>query len=192
MLSTLSSARFPPVEDRPMIRVALPDADVVRLEEILRTTDDPKLRHRVQIVLMAHRRRRHPDIAADTGTSHRSVTRWLNAYLDHGLDGLRPKKARGATPKLTPDLAPVLRQWVIAGPAKQGLDRANWTYAELADHLLKARGIRVGKSALQAFGARHGIRPCRPTYKFLRGDPAQQQKAREEVAELKKGPRRAT
>lgn len=41
---------------------------------------------------MAHRGRRHPDIAADTGTSHRSVTRWLNAYLDRGL---RPRKAKG-------------------------------------------------------------------------------------------------
>jgi transposase len=175
-----------------MIRVALPEAEVGRLEEILRTTDDAKLRHRVQIVLMAHRGRPHPGIAADTGTSHRSVTRWLNAYLDRGLDGLRPRKAPGAKPKLTADLAPVLRQWVIDGPAKHGLDRANWTYAELADHLYKTHGIRVGKSALQAFGARHGIRPYRPTYRFLRGDPARQAKAREEIADLKRGRRPAT
>jgi transposase len=174
-----------------MIRITLPDAEVERLEDVLRTTTDRKRRHRVQIVLMAHRGRRHPDIAADTGTSQRSVQRWLNAYLDRGLDGLTPRKAKGATPKLTPDLAPVLRQWVIDGPAKQGLDRANWTYAELADHLLKTHGLRVGKSALQAFGAKHGIRPYRPTYRFLRGDPAQQQAAQEEVAALKKGPRPA-
>ena len=174
-----------------MIRITLPDAEVRQLEEILRTAADPKLRHRAQIVLMAHRGRRSPDIAADTATTPRSVQRWLNAYLDRGLDGLRPRKAPGAKPRLTADLAPVLRQWVIDGPAKQGLDRANWTYAELADHLFKARGIRVGKSALQAFGAKHGIRPYRPTYRFLRGDPAEQGKAREEVADLKKGPKRA-
>ncbi len=175
-----------------MIRISMPGGELRQLEAVLRDTADPKLRHRVQIVLMAHRGRRHPDIAADTGTSHRSVTRWLNAYLDRGLDGLTPRKAKGARPKLTPDLAPVLRQWVIDGPAKHGLDRANWTYAELADHLLKTRGIRVGKSALQAFGARYGIRPYRPTYRFLRGDPAKQQKAREEIEGLKKGRPRAT
>lgn len=175
-----------------MIRISLPDDDLRRLEAVLRDTPDPKLRHRVQIVLMAHRGRRHPDIAADTGTSHRSVTRWLNAYLDRGLDGLTPRKAPGARPKLTADLAPVIRQWVIDGPAKHGLDRANWTYPELADHLLKTRGIRVGKSALQAFGAKHGIRPYRPTYRFLRGDPAKQQKARDEIADLKRGRPRAT
>lgn len=168
-----------------MIRISLPDDDVRRLETMLRDATDAKLRHRVQIVLMAHRGRRHLDIAADTGTSPRSVQRWLNAYLASGLGGLRPRKAPGAKPKLTADLAPILRQWVIDGPAQQGLDRANWTYAELADHLFKTKGIRVGKSALQAFGAKHGIRPYRPTYKFLRGDPAKQAKAREEIAALK-------
>ena len=175
-----------------MIRITLPDAEVGQLEEVLRTTADAKLRHPVQIVLMAHRGRRHPAIAADTGTSPRSVQRWLNAYLEGGLDGLRPRKAKGAAPRLTPDLAPVLRQWVIDGPAAQGLDRANWTYAELADHLYKTKGIRVRRSALQAFGARHGIRPYRPSYRYLRGDPAAQQQSREEVAELKKGRRPAT
>ncbi len=175
-----------------MIRTSLPDDDLQRLEDAFRETPDAQLRHRVQIVLMAHRGRRHPDIAADTGTSPRSVQRWLNAYLDRGLDGLRPRKAPGAKPKLTPDLAPVLRQWVIDGPAKHGLDRANWTYPELADHLLKTRGVRVRKSALQAFGAKHGIRPYRPTYRFLRGDPVKQATTRQEIAGLKKGRRPAT
>lgn len=170
-----------------MIRVVLPAADLAKLEEVFRTTPEAKLRHRVQLVLMAHRGRPRGDIAADLGCSRSSVQRWLNAYLDRGLDGLTPRKAKGAKPRLTADLAPVLRQWVIDGPAKQGLDRANWTYPELADHLLKTRGLRIGKSALQAFGARHGIRPYRPTYKFLRGDPGKQAEAREDIAELKKG-----
>src|SRR3954470_13183680 len=109
MLSIVSVGAFArPVEDRPMIRIALPDAEVGRLEEVLRTTSDAKLRHRAQIILMAHRGRRHPDIATDTGTTPRSVQRWLNAYLGRGLDGLRPRKAPGAKPRLTADLAPVL------------------------------------------------------------------------------------
>lgn len=174
-----------------MIRISLPDAEVRQLEGLFHTTTNATFRHRIQIVLMAHRGRKHPQIAADTGTTPRSVQRWLNAYLAGGLGQLQPRKAKGAKPKLTADLAPILRQWVIDGPAKQGLDRANWTYAELADHLLKTKGIRIGKSALQAFGAKHGIRPYRPTYRFLRGDPGKQQKAREEIADLKKGRRQA-
>jgi transposase len=170
-----------------MIRIQLPDAEVESLEQLLRSTADPKFRHRAQIILMAHRGRPHPQIATDTGTSQRSVQRWLNAYLDGGLERLRPRKAKGAAPKLTEGLAPTLRQWVIDGPSGQGLDRANWTYEELAEHLFRAKGIRVGKSAMQAFCRRHEIRPYRPTYRFLRGDPEKQAVAREELAVLKKG-----
>ena len=170
-----------------MIRIALPDADAGHLGRIFHDTDEVRLRHPTQIVLMAHRGRPHGDIARDTGTRTRSVQRWLNAYLIGGLDALRPRKANGARPKLTDDLAPILKRWVIDGPVKQGLDRANRTYAELADHLSKHRGIRARKSALRAFRHRHEIRPYRPTYRFLRGDPEKRAIARTELAELKKG-----
>jgi transposase len=152
-----------------------------------RTTPDRKLRDRLQIVRLAHRNRPHRDIAADLGVTPRTVQRWLNAYLERGLDGLHARQAPGPTPKLTDDLAPVLRRWVIDGPVACGLDRANWTYPELADHLFHQRGVRVRKSAMQAFCHRHGIRPYRPTYRFLRGDPAKQAAARGELAALKKG-----
>ena len=169
-----------------MIRVHLPADELRRLQQTFRTTDDRRLRDRTQLVLLAQRGRPHQVIAADLGISPRSVQRWLNAYLERGVEGLRPRQAPGAQPKLTAALAPVLRQWVIDGPAKQGLDRANWTYAELADHLYKTRGVRVQKSAMQVFCHRHGIRPYRPTYRFLRGDPAKQAAARDDLADLKK------
>jgi transposase len=173
-----------------MIHISLPAAELRQLQQLFRSTDDRILRDRVQIVLMAQRGRPHQEIAADLGVTPRTVQRWLNAYLERGPDGLRPRKAPGATPKLTADLAPLLPRWVIDGPAKQGLDRANWTYAELADHLFKTHGVLVRKSAMQVFCHKHDIRPYRPTYRFLRGDPDKQAAAREDLAALKKKPRR--
>ena len=98
-----------------MIRINLSDQDLSLLERAFRTTQDRKLRDRLQIVRLAHRNRPHQDIAADLGITPRTVQRWLNAYLERGLDGLRPRKAPGTPPKLTPDLAPLLRRWVLAG-----------------------------------------------------------------------------
>lgn len=175
-----------------MTRIQLPPKEVEHLESVLRTTTDPELRTRVQIVLMAHRGRPHGQIACDTGTSRSSVQRWLNAYLERGLDGLRPRKPGGSRPELTAEIAPVLRSWVLEGPRAQGLDRANWTHAALAEHLARTHGIRVGKSAMQVFCRKHDIRPDRPTYRFLRGDPQKQAEAREDLAELKRGRRRAS
>jgi transposase len=81
-------------------------------------------------------------------------------------------------------MAGEIRRWVIEGPAAQGLDRANWTHAELADHLRKAHGITASRSAMPRFCRRHDIRPYRPTYRHLRGDPMKQAEAAEELAEL--------
>jgi transposase len=84
-------------------------------------------------------------------------------------------------------MADEIKRWVIEAPARQGLDRANWTHEELADHLLKTKGIKTSRSAMQRFCSRIGIRLYRPTYRYLRGDPDQQATAREDLAGLKKG-----
>src|SRR2546423_12888574 len=110
-----------------MIRIQLPPSEAERLETLFRSTDNRKLRDRLQLVLMAHRGRARQDIAADLGVHRKTVTRWLNAYCANGLDGLRPKKAKGRPGKIPRALADEVRRWVIDGPARQGLDPANWT-----------------------------------------------------------------
>jgi len=172
-----------------LIRVHLPPQELSLLQQTFRTTSDRRLRDRSQIVLLAQRGRAHQAIAEDLGISPRTVQRWLNAYRARGLDGLQPRRAPGAKPKLTAELAPIVQQWVKDGPVKQGLDRANWTCAELADHLYKTKGVRVQKSAMHVFCSRHDIRPYRPTYRFLRGDPVKQAAARKDLAALKKKPK---
>ena len=172
-----------------MIRVQLPASEADRLDTLFRSTADPKFRVRLQIVLMAHRGRARQDIAADLAVHRKTVTRWVNAYLDAGLDGLRPRKAKGTPGKIPAALADEVKAWVIGGPAGQGLDRANWTHAELADHLLKAKGIRTSRSAVQRFCAGIGIRLYRPTYRHDRGDPVRQAKAKGDLADLGNGRR---
>ena len=118
-----------------MIRIQLPPPEAERLQTLFRATADPKLRHRLQIVLMAHRGRPRQDIATDLGVHRKTVSRWLNAYCDGGRDALRPKKAKGTPGHIPEGIADEVKRWVIEGPARHGLDRANWTHEELADHL---------------------------------------------------------
>jgi transposase len=175
-----------------MIRIRLPEAEARLLESEFRSTEDRKLRDRLQIVLLAHKGRKHQDIATDLCLNRRSVQRWLNAYCERGLAGLLPGKARGKDPGIPASMADEIKRWVIEGPAGQGLDRANWTHEELADHLYKTKGLKTSRSAMHRFCSKLGIRPYRPTYRYLRGDPDKQAKAREDLADLKKGRPTAT
>ena len=68
------------------------------------------------------------------------------------------------------------------GPQAQGLDRANWTHEELADHLRKTHGICTSRSAMQRFCRKIGIRVYRPTYRYLRGKPEKQAAAKQDIA----------
>ncbi len=169
-----------------MIHIHLPQEESQRLDRAFREETDPKFRDRIQIVRLAARDRPHQQIAENLAVTPRTVQRWLNAYLEHGLDGLRPRKAPGAPGKIPAELADEVKRWVIEGPAAQGLDRANWTHEELADHLLKAKGIRTSRPAVGRFCRKIGIRLYRPTYRYLRGDPNKQEQARQDIAELKK------
>jgi transposase len=168
-----------------VIRIQLSDAEAQRLEQAFRRATDRKLLDRLQIIRLAHRGRKHQQIAADLGITPRTVQRWLNAYLEAGLAALKPRKAKGQAPSIPAELAEEIRRWVIDGPTGQGLDRANRTQAELADHLRKTHGISASRSAMPRFCRKAGIRPYRPTYRFLRGDPVKQAEAREELAELR-------
>ena len=168
-----------------VIRIKLSDDQARRLEQVFLQATDRKLRDRLQIVRLAHWGRPHQEIAADLGITPRTVQAWLNAYNRGGIAALVPRKAKGHPPAIPGHLAGIIRRWVIDGPAAQGLDRANWTHAELADHLRKTHGITASRSAMQRFCRSHGIRPYRPTYRLLRGDPAKQAEARVELAELR-------
>jgi transposase len=174
-----------------VIRICLPPAEAARLDHAFRHEIDPKVKDRLLIVRLAQRGRPHQDIARDLTVTPRTVQRWLNAYLDKGLAGLGRRKAPGRRPALPDTLADEVRRWVIDGPAAQGLDRAGWTHAELADYLLKAKGLRASRAAVGRFCRKVGIRLYRPTYRYLRGDPVKQAQARQDIDALKKKRRQA-
>jgi transposase len=169
-----------------MIRIELKPEERTELERTFKATPDRRLRHRCQAVLMAERGRRRGQIAEDLGVHRASVHRWLRAYQARGLEGLTIRWAAGQPPRIPEDRAVTILAWVKDGPQGCGLERANWTYAELAAHLHRTHGIEGRATAMRAFCRRHGVRPYRPTYRYLRGDPERQEAARRELEGLKK------
>jgi transposase len=156
------------------------------LVKVMKTTLDERLRVRCQAVLMAARGRPHGHMAEDLAVSVRTLQRWLNRYYQQGLSGLEIRWVPGRAAKIPASLAPEILDWVRQGPAGCGLDRANWTYEELAIYLYHVKGLTVSATTMRTFCRRHGVRPYRPTYQYLKANPAQQEIARYDLEVLKK------
>ena len=169
-----------------MYRIVLTQDEEQVLEQTFKATSDRRLRGRCQAVLMAARGRARHLIAQDLGVHRTTLRLWLQSYREQGLQGLHIQWAPGKPRRIPVELAPTLGAWVQGGPASCGLQRANWTYAELADYLYTQTGIAVQEPALREFCQHHQIRPYRPTYRYLRGDPQRQAAAKVELAGLKK------
>ena len=174
-----------------MRRIRRTAAEQAPLEQTFKTTPDRRLRDRCQAVLMAHRGRKRQTIAQDLGVHRTTVRLWLKQYQERGAAGLQIHWAPGQPGRIPETLAPTIHAWVQDGPQGCELDRANWTYEELATHLYRTTGIEVKRTAMRVFCQRHAIRPYRPTYRYLRGNPEQQQAAQEELTALKKSPDRS-
>jgi transposase len=171
-------------------RCVLTPGEEQELEQTFKVTPDRRLRDRCQAVLRAVRGRARRLLAQDLGV-HRTILRlWLQRYRERGLSGLSIQWACGQPPRIPATLAPTIVVWVRGGPTSCGRQRANWTDAELGAYLSQQPGIRVRETALREFCHHHQIRPSRPTYRYLRGDPQRQAQARAEWGALKKKPRR--
>jgi len=175
-----------------MRRIGLTTTDHAHLEHLFKTTPDRRFRDRCQAVLMRSRGRKRTAIAQDLGVHRTTVRLWLKQYQERGVPGLQIHWAPGQTGRIPETLAPTIQAWVKGGPQSCGLDRANWTYEELATYLYQTTGIEVKRTAMRVFCQRHNIRPYRPTYRYLRGDPEKQQAAQGELAALKKKRRRGS
>ncbi len=169
-----------------MMKVTLSNQEHQQLVEAMKTTTDARLRIRCQAVLMAAHGRPHGHLAEDLAVSARTLQRWLNRYRQQGLGGLAIRWAPGRAAKIPASLAPEILGWVRQGPAGCGLDRANWTYEELAIYLYQVKGLTVSTTTMRTFCQRHGVHPYRPTYQYLKADPAQQETARHALQALKK------
>ena len=134
-----------------MRRMQLTTVEHEQWEDIVKTTSDRRLRDRCQAVLMASRGRKRTTIAQDLGGHRTTVQLWLQPYHERGVEGLPIQWAPGQPRRIPETLAPTIQEWVKAGPAGCGLDRANWTYEELATYVSQTAGITVKRTAMRDF-----------------------------------------
>jgi hypothetical protein len=167
-----------------MSYIQLTEHGLELLEPARETTADAQFRHAAQMYRMSRRGRRRPEKAPLTSTGPHSVHPRLNARREGEVEGPRTsvQAAKRASPELTDELAPTLRQTFIEYPVGWGLVRSKQACSDLAGQLVRSRVVRVRRPPLQASCHWQGFGPYRPTYRVLDRNEEEHAVAGEEQA----------
>jgi len=103
-----------------------------RLRQMYDQADCPRLRRRVQIVLLMQAGYAMPEIARITRQSAWTVRRWLHRFEAEGCAGLEEAPRSGRPPVLTTAIELFLREAVARSPRDYGYARPGWTTVLLA------------------------------------------------------------
>lgn len=169
---------------RQAIRVLpLTEAQRSELDALYRTTKQPRLRTRAQMVLLsAEQGLKATEIAAIVRESDDTVLRWLKRYLAEGVNGLSDAPMPGRPTKVTEHYRTELLSAVRRRPRSLELPYSLWTLQRLADYLAEKTGLRLSIEAVRQALKKAEIVLSRPQHKISSPDPEYQVKKRRSKA----------
>jgi transposase len=115
---------------------------------------------------------RQADIARKYGVNPSSVCRWKKRLEERGIEGLKARKAPGASPKLSTEQQRVLREILLQGAAAYGYDIDLWTLKRVAEVIRKEFGVSYHFRSLGGVLHRMGFSPQKPKRRAAERDQA--------------------
>lgn len=109
-------------------------------------------------------------LVEDLGVARSTVNQWLRWYDTSGADGLRPRKAPGAAPKLSEKQRAELVELIEAGPQASGYTSGVWTGPRIGDLIRKKFGVRYHNHHVPRLLHQLGFSVQRPRKRLARAD----------------------
>jgi putative transposase len=168
-----------------MIRIQLDDATRMQLQSLRRTALPPKVRDRLEMVLLSDAGWSPPRIARHLGCYHQTVRDLLHDFRQRGSQALYPRPTGPA-----PDTG---RRDRILGLLRDLLSQdRTWTAAQLAE-ALRPHGLPLGDRQVRRYLRlrKAGYRRTASTLHHKQ-NPAKVERAKGVLGNVKKKPRRAS
>jgi transposase len=102
------------------------------------------------------------EVADFLGVNPRSVRRWVKAYREQGLAGLRAKPAPGRLPKLTARQEQHVLGWIQRSPTEFGFATELWTAPRVADLIYRKFRVSFHPRYINQWLAQRRITPQKP------------------------------
>jgi transposase len=139
--------------------------DRQRLARALGDTDDVRLFHRCQAVLLVAEGRPIPEVAGITGLAQSTIDALRDQYLrTHRVSSLE-ERGRSGRPRAAPEVteARILRE-LERVPLRLGYRTNVWAVPLLSEHLNERYGCRISPRTLRRRMREAGLRCKRPRY----------------------------
>jgi transposase len=109
-------------------------------------------------------------IIAELEVVRASVNQWLRWYDTTGTEALRPRKAPGPAPRLTPAQREELGVLIDAGPQASGYTSGVWTGPRIGDLIHRRFGVRYHNHHVPRLLHQLGFSVQRPRKRLARAD----------------------
>jgi len=136
----------------------------------MKNTDNKKEYRRLLAILQKGESRTFEDIADEHGVSIRSVQRWVAAYIQSGIDGVKMNKPGGSKSSITDEDKEIILSALFNDPHIFGYLRNTWSLRSLANCLTNELGIPISFKHLQRITKDLGVRYKRPKLELLHGE----------------------
>ncbi len=151
-------------------------SDLAALRESVRAEPCAQQRDRFRAVLLAAGGEDGEALAGDEiarriARSPRFVDQWVGRYRGGGLAALRPRKARGRAPALTPGQLAAFKARVVAGPAAADGGVCRLGGADARRILREEFGAAMTLGAAYRVMRRAGLSCLRPRPRHRKNDP---------------------
>ena len=136
----------------------------------MKNTGNKKEYRRLLTILQKGECRTFEDIANEHGVSSRSVQRWVTAYIQRGIDGVKVNKPGGTKSSITDEDKEIILSALFNDPHMFGYLRNTWSLRSLANCLTNELGIPISFKHLQRITKDLGVRCKRPKLELLHGE----------------------
>ena len=136
----------------------------------MRNTNNKKEYRRLLAILLKAEGRTFEDIANEHGVSSRSVQRWVTAYIQNGIDGVKMKKPGGSKSGITDEDREIILSALFNDPHLFGYLRNTWSLRSLAKCLTNELDIPISFKHLQRITKDLGIQCKRPKLELIHGE----------------------
>lgn len=163
-----------------------------RLRTLLKrakSSGDLKTWRRAKAVLGYLRGRSVIEMTEELDVTRGSINRWLQWFDTEGTNGLRPRKAAGPAPRLTPDQLVELAATIDAGTQAAGYATGLWTGPMIGDWIRRMYGVKYHNHHIPRLLHKLGFSVQRPRKRLCRADKDRQEYwLREKFPAIKKKP----